>query len=57
MGWGAEVLALISGTLGGQLQFAARIAAQDLPVPASVQMEETILPSVEDIIQTAQKMV
>ncbi|MCH7479989.1 MAG: hypothetical protein IIC79_01225, partial [Chloroflexi bacterium] len=57
MGWGAETLARVTEALGSQLYSAARVAAQDLPVPASVPMEESMLPSIEDIIQAAQKMV
>lgn len=57
MGWGAEVLARTKEALGEKLKTAARVAAQDLPIPASVPMEETVLPSAEDIIQAAQKMV
>lgn len=57
MGWGAEVLARTTEQLGSQLLAVARVAASDLTIPASIPMEESVLPSVEDIIQAAQKMV
>ncbi len=57
MGWGAEVVARAAERLGGQLRAASRVAALDLPIPASGALEGKILPAVGDIIQTAQKMV
>lgn len=50
LGWGAEVLARSVEALGGHLRHARRLAARDLPVPASRPLEEAVLPSVEDII-------
>jgi pyruvate/2-oxoglutarate/acetoin dehydrogenase E1 component len=49
LGWGAEVIARAAGALGSRLLASARLAAQDLPVPASPSLEEAVLPSVEDI--------
>ncbi|MEX2143859.1 MAG: transketolase C-terminal domain-containing protein [Anaerolineales bacterium] len=57
MGWGAEVLARAVQAFAGQLKSARRIAASDLPIPASVPLEEAVLPSVQDIVEAAQSMV
>jgi len=57
LGWGAEVLARSIEALGSQLQAARRIAAQDLPIPASTVLEEEILPGVDDIISSARLMI
>ncbi|HSQ26062.1 MAG TPA: transketolase C-terminal domain-containing protein, partial [Anaerolineales bacterium] len=57
LGWGAEILAQVSAAMGGRLGQAARLAARDLPIPASGPLEAQVLPSVEDILRLAQKMV
>ncbi|MBW8009895.1 MAG: alpha-ketoacid dehydrogenase subunit beta [Chloroflexi bacterium] len=57
MGWGAEVVARASEAVGDALQSATRVAARDIPIPASVSMEEMVLPSVDTIVQAAKKMV
>ena len=57
MGWGAEVLARTSERFGGELQSAGRVAAQDIPIPASLPVEESVLPSVDNIIHAVRKMV
>lgn len=57
LGWGAEVVARAAEALGGRLKVARRVAARELPVPASRALEEVVLPGVEDIIRSAQKMV
>jgi pyruvate/2-oxoglutarate/acetoin dehydrogenase E1 component len=57
LGWGAEILAQTSAAMGGHLQQAARLAARDLPVPASGPLEAQVLPGVEDILRLAQMMV
>jgi pyruvate/2-oxoglutarate/acetoin dehydrogenase E1 component len=57
MGWGAEVLARISEALDGSLYSASRVAAADLPIPASPGLEEEVLPSTQSIVQKALKMV
>ncbi len=57
LGWGAEVLARASESLGPALQKAQRLAALDLPVPASGPLELRVLPGVEQIFQTARQMI
>lgn len=57
LGWGAEVIAQTAENLGSRLLGARRIAALNLPIPASGPLEEAVLPGIEHIIQAAQKMV
>jgi pyruvate/2-oxoglutarate/acetoin dehydrogenase E1 component len=57
LGWGAEVLARAAQALGGKLENAQRVAAQDTPIPASMPLEQDALPGIETIVQTALKMV
>ncbi len=57
LGWGAEILAQTSAAMSGRLQQAARLAARDLPIPASGPLEAQVLPGIEDILRQAQKMV
>jgi len=57
LGWGAEVLARAAQAMPVQLKAAHRVAAQDVPIPASVPLEEMALPSVDDIVAAAQRMV
>jgi pyruvate/2-oxoglutarate/acetoin dehydrogenase E1 component len=57
LGWGAEVLARAVEALGPSLEVARRLAALDLPVPASEPLEAVVLPGVDEIVQIAQKMV
>ncbi len=57
LGWGAEILAQAAENLGPRLKCAGRLAAQDLPVPASGPLEAAVLPGVEDILHKAQIMV
>jgi pyruvate/2-oxoglutarate/acetoin dehydrogenase E1 component len=52
IGWGAEILALVVEALGSGLRVTKRLAAQNLPVPASGPLEESVLPSTEQIIET-----
>lgn len=52
-GWGSEVLARTSETLSGMPLTLRRLAARDLPVPASSALEAVVLPGVEHIIQAA----
>jgi len=56
LGWGAGVLAAAAEG-GPPLLTARRLAALDLPVPASPALEKAVLPDVDAIIQAAQKMV
>lgn len=53
LGWGSEVLAQCSEALGGQLKVAQRLAAAEVPVPASGPLEAGALPGVDEIIQAA----
>ena len=55
LGWGAEVLAQAAETIPG-LEV-GRLAALDLPVPASPALEVQVLPGVAQIIQAIKKMV
>jgi 2-oxoisovalerate dehydrogenase E1 component len=57
MGWGAEVVARVSQALGANTLTTNRVAAQDLPIPASKSLEESILPGIQDIVSAAKKMV
>ena len=57
LGWGAEVLARAAQALGKDLRAAARVAALDLPVPASLALEKQMLPQVDTIIEQVRKMV
>jgi pyruvate/2-oxoglutarate/acetoin dehydrogenase E1 component len=53
LGWGAEVLAQTSEAIGPKLRSARRLAALDLPVPASGPLEQGVLPGVDAILQAA----
>lgn len=57
LGWGAELAARIIEEGKVQLKALRRVAARDLPIPASGPLEEAVLPGVDDIIQAAQSMV
>lgn len=57
LGWGAEVLARLSESMGQNLHAVRRLAALDLPIPASIQLEEMILPGIDQIITMARSMV
>ncbi len=57
LGWGAEVVARAAETLGYRLKAARRLAARDLPIPASGPLETAVLPGVDEIVQTAKTMV
>jgi len=57
LGWGAEQLARAAQQFGSRLQAAGRVAAAEQPIPAARNLEETALPSVEDIISAAREMV
>lgn len=56
-GWGAEVLARTKEQLGHRLRLARRLAALDLPIPASGPLENVVLPDVEKIVNIARSMV
>jgi pyruvate/2-oxoglutarate/acetoin dehydrogenase E1 component len=53
LGWGAEALARAVEVLGPGLRSAHRLAALDLPVPASGPLEKAVLPGVDAILQAA----
>jgi acetoin:2,6-dichlorophenolindophenol oxidoreductase subunit beta len=57
LGWGTEVIAQAAETLGTKLRKADRLAALNLPIPASITLEQTVLPSVDMLIQKALQMV
>ena len=56
LGWGAEVLARASETLGPSLRSARRVAAFDLPIPAAVTLESVVLPGPDDIFNAAKSI-
>jgi pyruvate/2-oxoglutarate/acetoin dehydrogenase E1 component len=56
LGWGAEVLARAVETAGGGLKGASRLAAADLPVPASPALEQAVLPGVDQIMERCLRM-
>ncbi|HEY44464.1 MAG TPA: alpha-ketoacid dehydrogenase subunit beta [Anaerolineae bacterium] len=55
-GWGAEVLAHAVETHGPRLQ-AKRLAARDMPIPASGPLEKSVIPDVEGVIRAAREMI
>jgi len=57
LGWGAEVISNVSGTLGDALKGSSRVAALDTPVPASFLLEEEVLPGVENIMKTVKDLI
>jgi pyruvate/2-oxoglutarate/acetoin dehydrogenase E1 component len=57
LGWGAEIITRAVEELGPRLKIARRVAARDLPVPASGSLENRVLPGVDDIVQTARAAV
>lgn len=57
LGWGAEVIAHCTETMETRLKTARRIAAHNLPIPASGPLEESVLPGTEDIVQAVRMMV
>jgi pyruvate/2-oxoglutarate/acetoin dehydrogenase E1 component len=57
LGWGAEVAARAVESLGGDLESARRLAALDLPIPASGTLEAAVLPGVREIVGSVREMV
>ena len=57
MGWGAEVLARTSESLGAGLKMAARLGARESVIPAAPDLESSCLPGVKDIITRVKEMV
>jgi pyruvate/2-oxoglutarate/acetoin dehydrogenase E1 component len=56
LGWGAEVIARVSEVLGSGLQRSRRITAQACQVPAGRNLEDAVLPQVNDIVTVVQSM-
>jgi pyruvate/2-oxoglutarate/acetoin dehydrogenase E1 component len=52
LGWGAEILARCTETAGLRLEIARRLAALDIPIPASSALEASVLPQVDQIVAT-----
>jgi pyruvate/2-oxoglutarate/acetoin dehydrogenase E1 component len=57
MGWGAEILARSTEVVSQKIRKAQRLAALDLPVPASGPLEKAVLPDIDQIVQSAKRMV
>jgi pyruvate/2-oxoglutarate/acetoin dehydrogenase E1 component len=57
LGWGAEVVARAAEALGPRLKATRRLAARDLPVPASGLLEAAVLPGVDEIVRMGIEMV
>jgi len=51
-GWGAEILARAAETPGLRLHAARRLAALNLPIPASGPLEDLALPSLQKLVET-----
>lgn len=53
-GWGSEVIcnAVVDNESARRVQ-ASRVAAKDSSIPASIELENEVLPSVEDIVRTS----
>jgi pyruvate/2-oxoglutarate/acetoin dehydrogenase E1 component len=56
LGWGAEVITRTIESLGSRLKAARRLAARNLPIPASGFLEAAVLPGVDEIVQAAHEM-
>jgi pyruvate/2-oxoglutarate/acetoin dehydrogenase E1 component len=56
LGWGAEILARTSEALGPALKAGRRVAAREVPVPASGSLEDQVLPGVADIAAAAARL-
>jgi pyruvate/2-oxoglutarate/acetoin dehydrogenase E1 component len=57
LGWGGEVVARTAERFGPTLKAVGRLAARDLPVPASGPLEAQVLPDVAQIVDAAQSLV
>jgi pyruvate/2-oxoglutarate/acetoin dehydrogenase E1 component len=55
-GFGAEVVARVSEELEDHPPRCARVGAHNLPIPGARPAEETVLPSVEDVVQAMRKV-
>jgi pyruvate/2-oxoglutarate/acetoin dehydrogenase E1 component len=57
LGWGAEILSRAFEARGRSLKAAARLAAVDLPIPASLTLEQAILPGINQIVEKCLKLI
>ena len=57
LGWGAEVVARAAEALGSRMKAARRLAARDMPVPASGPLETAALPGVDEIVKLGMELV
>jgi pyruvate/2-oxoglutarate/acetoin dehydrogenase E1 component len=57
LGWGAEILARVVETPDNGLHTAARLAANELPIPASGFLESIVLPDEKRIVETCLNIV
>jgi pyruvate/2-oxoglutarate/acetoin dehydrogenase E1 component len=56
LGWGAEVITRVAEAPGTRSIKFKRLAAKEVPIPASGPLEADVLPSVEHIVQSAVQM-
>jgi pyruvate/2-oxoglutarate/acetoin dehydrogenase E1 component len=56
LGWGAEVLARVAESPSNQSIRVKRLAAREVPVPASRSLEDEVLPSVDAIVHEALRL-
>jgi pyruvate/2-oxoglutarate/acetoin dehydrogenase E1 component len=56
LGWGAEIIARVAEATAAHSVRFKRLAAKELPIPASGPLEAEVLPGVEHIVQTAIEM-
>jgi pyruvate/2-oxoglutarate/acetoin dehydrogenase E1 component len=56
LGWGAEVIARLAESSNDLIHY-QRVAARDLPIANAKSLEDAILPSVQDIVSAALKLV
>lgn len=57
MGWGAEVVARCAESFGPEMDCVRRLGAHEVPIPASVSLEASVLPGIDDIVGTVRKMI
>lgn len=57
LGWGAEVITRAVECPDLSLKSSSRVAALDLPIPASPTLEATVLPGVDAIVHKVKKMI
>ncbi|MGD8553724.1 MAG: transketolase C-terminal domain-containing protein, partial [Anaerolineales bacterium] len=55
LGYGAEVVARLQSEMDHAIQ-CRRVAALDMPVPAAGQLENKMLPQVEDVVSAAREL-